>query len=392
MDALIFGSGPSGLAIAQVLAEAGLKVEVIAPEPFAPWRPGYGAWVDELEGFETAIAHTWPAAWAGFGATRQRLERPYARLNNPRLAARLAGDYPRRVGRVAQVDPQEGTATLADGTQLRASLLIDATGLGLSVWPAQPGPGPGVQVAFGRLLQVAAHPFGDEVCLMDFDDTAFGGELQADRISSFLYALPFGPQQVFVEETSLVARPPVPMALLEARLERRLQVLGVSGQTLELERCAIPMGAPRPEPIGRLVAFGAAASMVHPATGYLLGQVFAALPRIRDGIPGPKDTLPERIAAAIWPKERAKAHDLYRFGMEVLLELDPPGLRRFFQGFFALPEAEWAGYLSGRLSIPGMASAMARVFGAVPFAVRARIAQKAVGPARRLLWTALLSG
>lgn len=392
MDALIFGSGPSGLAIAQVLAEGGLRVEVIAPDPSAPWRPGYGAWVDELEGYESAIARTWDVAWAGFGSTRQRLLRPYARLDNPRLAARLSGDYPRRAGRVVQVDPHHGTAILEDGTQLHAALLVDATGAGLPVWPTPLGPGPGVQVAFGRLLQVSSHPFGDEVCLMDFDDGPFGGELQADRISSFLYALPFGPNRVFVEETSLVARPPVPIELLEARLDRRLQVLGLQGETLEIERCAIPMGAPRPEPIGRLVAFGAAASMVHPATGYLLGQVFAALPRIRAGIPGPEAALAERIAAAIWPKDRAKAHDLYRFGMEVLLELDPPGLRRFFQGFFALPEAEWAGYLSGRLSIPGMASAMARVFGAVPFAVRARIAQKAVGPSRRLLWTALLGG
>lgn len=392
MDALIFGSGPSGLAIAQVLAEEGLQVEVIAPDPSAPWRPGYGAWVDELQGFEDAIAHKWSTAWAGFGSSRRRLERPYARLDNRRLAARLAGNYPRRVGRVAHVDPQSGTATLEDGTHLRASLLIDATGLGLPAWPPQPGPGPGIQMAFGRLLKVAAHPFGDEVCLMDFDDTPFAGELQAERIASFLYALPFGPELVFVEETSLVARPPVPLELLEARLDRRLQTLGVQGETLEIERCAIPMGAPRPEPIGRLVAFGAAASMVHPATGYLLGQVFAALPRIRAAIPGPKEKLAERVGAAIWPKERAKAHDLYRFGMEVLLELDPPGLRRFFDGFFALPEAEWAAYLSGRLSIPGMASAMARVFGAVPFAIRARIAQKAVGPSRRLLWTALLSG
>jgi hypothetical protein len=47
-------------------------------------------------------------------------------------------------------------------------------------------------------------------------------------LPTFLYAMPFTKKQIFFEETSLVARPPVPFDELKRRLYARLQHLGVS--------------------------------------------------------------------------------------------------------------------------------------------------------------------
>ena len=89
-----------------------------------------------------------------------------------------------------------------------------------------------------------------------------------------------GPRRVFFEETSLVARPAVTLAECERRLKLRLAHLGID--VVEVcadeppELCYIPMGGPRPDPRQRVVAFGAAAALVHPATGYQLCRALAA--------------------------------------------------------------------------------------------------------------------
>lgn len=47
------------------------------------------------------------------------------------------------------------------------------------------------------------------------------------QVPSFLYAMPLGGNRVFLEETCLVARPPMPFATLKRRLERRCKALGI---------------------------------------------------------------------------------------------------------------------------------------------------------------------
>ena len=45
------------------------------------------------------------------------------------------------------------------------------------------------------------------------------GAVPGRRIPSFLYAMPFSKTKIFLEETSLVARPAVPYQELKQRLE-----------------------------------------------------------------------------------------------------------------------------------------------------------------------------
>ncbi len=42
-----------------------------------------------------------------------------------------------------------------------------------------------------------------------------------------MYAMPLGGNKVFLQETCLVAKPPLPFAILKRRLERRLKAMGV---------------------------------------------------------------------------------------------------------------------------------------------------------------------
>ena len=88
---------------------------------------------------------------------------------------------------------------------------------------------------------------------------------------TFLYALPVSDAELFVEETSLVTAESPDWTVLERRLRDRLNRLGLVGELDVHERCVIPMDASLPDFATEGISFGAAAAMVHPATGYQLG-------------------------------------------------------------------------------------------------------------------------
>jgi hypothetical protein len=47
------------------------------------------------------------------------------------------------------------------------------------------------------------------------------------EVPSFLYAMPVNDGRVFLEETCLVAKPPLPFSVLKRRLERRISAMGL---------------------------------------------------------------------------------------------------------------------------------------------------------------------
>ena len=51
------------------------------------------------------------------------------------------------------------------------------------------------------------------------------------EVPSFLYAMPVSNGRVFLEETCLVAKPPLPFSVLKRRLERRLGAMGLKVQS-----------------------------------------------------------------------------------------------------------------------------------------------------------------
>lgn len=80
--------------------------------------------------------------------------------------------------------------------------------------------------------------------------------------------MPFSKTRIFVEETSLVARPAVGFDELKERMKARLRHLGIKIKAVEEEEfCLIPMGGVLPKMPQRVLGIGGTGGMVHPATG-----------------------------------------------------------------------------------------------------------------------------
>lgn len=398
-DVAVAGAGPAGWAVATAMAELGLRTACIAPRPDAPWPNTYGVWVDELEaiGLESAIAHRWPQAEVVLprGGSLP-LDRPYGLVDNARLRSLLsrrgAGGTLRvvedRVGAVESLASRqaEGSGRLLRmeaGPPLAARIVIDATGHGaLGGLVKSSSPRVAAQVAFGRTLH-GRHPFPEErMVLMDFTPHASdeGGP------PSFLYAMPLGPDRIFVEETVLVARPPPPFELLEGRLDARLGRLGIDlPHSPEIERVYIPMGVPVAS-AGGVIPFGAAAGMVHPATGYMLAIALAAAGRLARGVAralsvhGSDLDAAYRVAReALWSEDRVRMWAWYRIGMEVLLRMNRAELGGFLSAFFAVSPDRWSRYLSANGSAEDVETTMARVFARAAPGTKFRVVRSLMG-------------
>lgn len=236
------------------------------------------------------------------------------------------------------------------------------------------GGAPGYQIAYGITVECEnEHGFPlNEMLLMDFStehlvgDSALEGGVEG-HIPTFLYAFPYDKNTVFLQETHLVARnhraqcKSLEMEEMVRRLERRIDTLGLKVKKRYDEECSvIPMGGPLPVLGQPTVAYGAAAIMVHPASGYMINRVILQAPEVAAAIASTlRDTDCPKLAAeagweAIWPKHRLIERDLYCFGMEVLLDLDLALLRDFFGAFFADPRDKmWREFLAWRMTNPG---------------------------------------
>lgn len=377
MDAVVIGAGPAGWAAAAALRKEGARVVLVAPAPEAPWIPTYCVWVDEVPAYREELAEQWPGVTVQFGDEARRIERPYARFDNARLAARLRRDANGTevwsgVIESVQTEGERLVVHLNDGRARTTDYVIDCSGAASTLVRREEGPEPAVQTAIGRVIRRGVD--ADVLpTLMDFrpvDD--------AEPVS-FVYILPFSDGTVLVEETVLAARPAVPPDRLEARLDRRLQKLGwADDEVLETERVYIPMGAPLPVAEQPVVAFGAAASMVHPATGYLVGYVLRHAPALARGLArGASEPDPLRRAAkgnaAVWPRGLRRTRALHELGLEVLLGLSPAQIAAFFEAFFETPQWAWSAYLKVDAPVSRIALSMASSFGRMDADCRGRI-------------------
>jgi lycopene beta-cyclase len=406
LDALVVGKGPAALACAAALAEHGVATGLLGPAGEVHWPAKYGVWADELEdaGIPPLFDHTWPRAVVHAGRAH-RLERTYARVDNARMAAWLAGRCERAGVRTIDgaaagigARPSATPVRLREGGTVEARVVVDATGHKPALLPRQERPAQAYQTALGWTVEADVHPFASgEAVLMDWRD----GHLPAGErggFPTFLYAFPLGGGRIFVEETALAARPALPLALLEARLRRRLDGMGVRvRRVVEREEVWIPMGGAPPQRHARVVGFGAAGGFVHPATGYSLARSLTEAPALADAVVAALDTpgaTPESATAAAWdatwPADRRRRFALFRFGMEQLVRMNGTTAREFFDSFFALPDADWRGYLGDRLTAREVSGVMARLFTHASGGTRRRLALGTLGPGGRDLAASLL--
>ena len=404
-DVAVAGAGPAGLALAVACAERGLDVMLVAPRPEQPWTQTFGLWIDEARaaGVEDGLAARWSTTviHARPGAP-QRLARGYALIDGQALPGllrarlRAAGGVIRS-GRVSGVEPR-GLA-LSGGDRIEATAVVDATGHAPTLIDRPPPRA--FQSAFGIVGHFPTAPAEPgAMTLMDLRPHRLGARGRDGQTPdpTFLYAADLGAGRWFVEETSLARARPLAFADLRARLRQRLPVLDSGRVEIEgEERCVFPMGAPLPPRPGRVIPFGAAAGMVHPASGYQVGAALTAAPGLADAIAKTiaAGAQPAEVASAGWDAlgspDRRRQRALHQLGLEALLRFDQSALQQFFATFFDLPEARWRAYLSGADDVAEVRRTMLTVFRrAGPLALP--LARVALGPARGELLRALAPG
>ncbi|MGB3310919.1 MAG: lycopene beta cyclase [Nodosilinea sp.] len=387
-DVLVIGAGPAGLSLVAALAETGLAVQGLAlADPAHPWPNTYGIWVDELEdlGLVQFLEHRWKDCVVHVNSGKLPLHREYGLLDRDRLQTHWLAQGDRHQvswhrGKACQVEhfPNHSQVTTEAGDTLAARLVVDATGHRAALVQRPVASEVSFQAAYGMVGRFSQPPTDpQQMVLMDFRDDYLPF---SDRQGSptFLYAMDLGDGVYFVEETSLAHHPAISLETLEQRLYQRLHYRGIEVKDIHhVERCLFPMNLPLPDFNQRVVGFGGSASMVHPASGYMVGALLRRGPELALAIaaalnsPQTTSALAARQAwESLWPAERVRKHYLYLFGLENLMAFSTPQLHQFFAAFFGLPTDDWAGFLADSLTLPEVVQAMVGLFGRASNPVR----------------------
>lgn len=390
LPVLVVGAGPAGLALTAELAERGVSATLVDPDPERPFTNSYGIWADEADELGLGPAVT--------GRTRttcvtieedkiHSLSRGYTRLYAGRLQGLLqerlraagAGIIAAR-GVRAEVLADHARLHLDEGEPLEGALIVDATGHQPALLEDN-GEVPAWQVAYGQTLKVTRSSLPpDTAVLMDLSPVD-----RRDREGpTFLYAIPEEGGRLFVEETILATATPPPMAWMQDRLERRLRTLGIEGEVLDEERCVFPMGVALPSRDQPVLGFGAAAGLVHPATGYMLARTLRLAAPLADALcegvsrgEAPA-TLATRGWRMLWPTARLESQRLHRFGLDVLLSFDADETRQFFDAFFRSGGDGWRTYLDADAPSRNLASVMLGMATHLPARLVRALAQEAM--------------
>ena len=390
---LVLGGGPAALCVASELHQRGVVVEGIATEPVdAPWPNTYGIWVDELKALdlEHLIEHRWSDTVSYFGSggsgaadqplvhgidyglfDRAALQRYWLKRADGVLWHQ---DSAERV----EAGAEHTLVSCASGEVHKARLVIDASGAS-SPHIRRPDQGPVAgQAAYGLVGRFSEAPISSgRFVLMDYRSNHLS-EKQRLEPPTFLYAMDLGDGVFFVEETSLALAPGVAYDVLQQRLKQRLEHRGVQiTEVLHEEFCLFPMNLPLPDRNQPLLAFGGSASMVHPASGYMVGSLLRRGPGLAEALAaaladpslGSVD-LARRGWQALWPMELVLRHQLYQFGLGRLMGFNEQLLRRHFATFFSLPREDWFGFLTNTLPLPRLMGVMLRLFALSPWELR----------------------
>ncbi|TQM03992.1 lycopene cyclase family protein [Pseudonocardia kunmingensis] len=385
-DVLVVGGGPAGRALAAATAAHGLRTVLLDPAPDAPWRATYGCWADELPpGLPDGVVAA-RAAGRAIARTEHRLGWDYAVLDVPALRAHL-DDALGRAGATVCAGRAAGTAgpgavRLADGTVLTAAVVVDAAGHRQPLRGRARERPAAEQTAAGVVVDAAtAAPLvpPGEALFMDWRPDH--GE---PGWPTFLYGVPLGRGAVLLEETSLARRPGLPVPLLRRRLHARLARHGIHAPAAAArETVRFPVDSPRHRTPG-VLGFGAAAPLVHPASGFSVATALRLAPAVAAAIAGRLPAGPAAALAAarsvVWPAGSGAVHRFRHIGLEALLRMPPAEVPAFFEVFLALPPRHRWAYLTGRADVPGTAATMRSLFAHADWRLRARLVTPALLP------------
>lgn len=373
-DVVVLGLGPAGRSAASACARAGLDVLALDPSPDRRWTHTYGAWADELPANVPVVARLeHPVAWT---VRRHHLARSYVVLDTAALQAGLDLTGVRvRSGRAVSVELHGGARRVrcADGAELLTRLVLDARGAAVA--------GRAQQTAHGVVVDA-----GRAAGVLDGADGLFMDWRPADdprAAPSFLYALPVGEDRVLLEETCLAGRPPLGTTELRRRLHVRLARHRVplrGDEPVERVRFALDTPLPRAEWAGATPVaprIGAAAPLVHPATGYSVAAALTMAPALATAARA--DDPARAVQDVLWSPGARLVHALRRRGLEVLLGLAPEQVPEFFAAFLDLPVHHQRSYLGDRDHPAHTAAAMTALLPHLSRPLRSALLAGAVG-------------
>nr|AAK07431.1 lycopene epsilon-cyclase [Adonis aestivalis var. palaestina] len=379
MDLVVIGCGPAGLSLAAEAAKLGLKVGLIGPD--LPFTNNYGVWEDEFKdlGLERCIEHAWKDTIVYLDNDAPVLiGRAYGRVSRHLLHEELlkrcvesgVSYLNSKVERITEAGDGHSLVVCENDIFIPCRLATVASGAasGKLLEYEVGGPRVCVQTAYGVEVEVENNPYDPNLMVfMDYRDY-MQQKLQCseEEYPTFLYVMPMSPTRLFFEETCLASKDAMPFDLLKRKLMSRLKTLGIQVTKIyEEEWSYIPVGGSLPNTEQKNLAFGAAASMVHPATGYSVVRSLSEAPKYASVIAkilkqdnsayvvsGQSSAVNISMQAwsSLWPKERKRQRAFFLFGLELIVQLDIEATRTFFRTFFRLPTWMWWGFLGSSLS------------------------------------------
>lgn len=379
LDLVVIGCGPAGLALAAESAKLGLRVGLIGPD--LPFTNNYGVWEDEFKdlGLGGCIEHVWKDTIVYLDDTDPILiGRSYGRVSRHLLHEELLRRCVEsgvtylgsKVERISEAADGHSLVACDHGITVPCRLATVASGAasGKLLEYEVGGPRVSVQTAYGVEVEVENNPYDPSLMVfMDYRDIVKQKvPCVEDEYPTFLYVMPMSSTRVFFEETCLASKDAMPFDLLKEKLMSRLETMGVRIlKTYEEEWSYIPVGGSLPNTEQKNLAFGAAASMVHPATGYSVVRSLSEAPNYasvianilkRDRSKGKlmhgrsNANISMQAWNTLWPQERKRQRAFFLFGLALILQLDIEGIRKFFHTFFRLPSWMWQGFLGSSLS------------------------------------------
>ncbi|UOR16611.1 lycopene beta-cyclase CrtY [Qipengyuania aquimaris] len=285
-----------------------------------------------LEGFDKA---QWPGGnEVRFPAHSRRLNSDYRSLDSRDFDAGLRRELPQeaiRTGsRVMGID--EAGITLENGERIAAKVVIDCREAG----PSEHLTG-GWQVFLGQHLRTSSPHGIERPVIMD-------ATVEQPGAYRFVYLLPLGPDEIFVEDTYYADSPALNAPLLRDRIAAYAREKGWQAELVHEETGVLPVitggdfAAYRAslETPGVALA-GARGGFVHPLTSYTMPIAVENALSIADAAKRDLSGLPAFVEARAHEHWRRTAY--YRMLGKMLFQAAIPEERyRVFERFYRLPE------------------------------------------------------